>query len=248
MNYTFFEELQSNAFPALQTVMYDGWSVRFGGGFTLRVNCANPMYAGTLPAEEKIDYVESLYSARSMPTMVKVHDGMADRDSVNAELDERGYAEMRRGNIFICDLEKNAPKTSGLAVVEDVMTDSWLTDFLDMNGTTDPVQREAAFKMLKNIAMPIQAASIVENGRIIACGLGVYERGYVGLYDIFVDSSCRRRGLGAEICSAIMAKGKELGAHHAYLQVLADNFGARKLYYGLGYEESYEYWFRVKAN
>lgn len=246
MNYTFFEELQSNAFPALQTVMYDGWSVRFGGGFTLRVNCANPMYEGSLPAKEKADYVESLYTARNMPVMFKVHDGMTNRDEVNAELDARGYAEMRRGNIFICDLEKNPPKTNGLAVVEEVMTDSWLTDFLDMNGTADPVQREAAFKMLKNIAMPIQAASIVEKGRIIACGLGVYERGYVGLYDIFVDSSCRRRGYGAEICSAIMAKGKELGAKHAYLQVLADNFGARKLYYGLGYEESYEYWFRVK--
>ncbi len=245
MNYTFFEELQSNAFPALQTVMYDGWSIRFGGGFTLRVNCANPMYAGTLPAGEKIDYVERLYSARNMPPMIKVHDGMADRDAVNAELDRRGYAEMRRGNIFVCDLEKNPPKTSGLAMVDDVMTDSWLTDFLDMNGTTDPVQREAAFKMLKNIAMPVLAASIVENGRIIACGLGVYERGWVGLYDIYVDSFCRRRGLGGEICSAIMARGRQLGAANAYLQVLADNSGARALYRGLGYEESYEYWFRI---
>ena len=45
----FFEELQSNAFPALQTVMYDGWSVRFGGGFTYRVNDANPMYPERLP-------------------------------------------------------------------------------------------------------------------------------------------------------------------------------------------------------
>ena len=31
---SFYEELQCNAFPALQNVMYDGWSVRFGGGFT----------------------------------------------------------------------------------------------------------------------------------------------------------------------------------------------------------------------
>ena len=41
---SFYEELQCNAFPALQNVMYDGWSVRFGGGFTYRVNCANAMY------------------------------------------------------------------------------------------------------------------------------------------------------------------------------------------------------------
>ena len=53
-----YEELQTNAFPALQTVMYDGWSVRFGGGFTYRVNCANPMYPETLPGAEKVRYTE----------------------------------------------------------------------------------------------------------------------------------------------------------------------------------------------
>ena len=58
---SFYEELQCNAFPALQNVMYDGWSVRFGGGFTYRVNCANAMYPEVLPAKEKVQYVESLY-------------------------------------------------------------------------------------------------------------------------------------------------------------------------------------------
>lgn len=246
MDYIFYEELQSNAFPALQTVMYDGWSVRFGGGFTLRVNCANPMYPGRLEAAEKIDQVEALYGAKGMPAMVKVHDGMADRDTVNAELASRGYEEQRRGNIFICDLEKHPPKGSDKAVVEHQLTDQWLGSFLDMNGTTEPVQRAAAIAMIKNIAMPTLAASIVEDGRIVACGLGVYERGHVGLYDIFVDPSCRRRGLGAEICSQIMLEGRKMGAHRAYLQVLADNHGARALYHGLGYEDSYEYWFMVK--
>lgn len=64
---SFYEELQCNAFPALQNVMYDGWSVRFGGGFTYRVNCANPMYPETLPAREKIEYTESLYRTPAFP-------------------------------------------------------------------------------------------------------------------------------------------------------------------------------------
>jgi ribosomal protein S18 acetylase RimI-like enzyme len=100
--------------------------------------------------------------------------------------------------------------------------------------------------MLKNIYVPIAAASIVEDGKMVACGLGVLERGYVGLYDIYVDSSCRRRGLGADICTAIMQAGKAQGCHTAYLQVLSDNTGARALYRGLGYQETYEYWFRTR--
>ena len=81
---------------------------------------------------------------------------------------------------------------------------------------------------------------------MVACGLGVIERGNVGLYDIFVDAGCRRRGLGGDICTAIMRAGREQGCRRAYLQVLSDNVGARAMYRLLGYRETYEYWFRTK--
>lgn len=245
---TFYEELQCNAFPALQNVMYDGWSVRFGGGFTYRVNCANAMYPESLPAREKVEYVEQLYrdSGLSM-SIFKLHQGMDKKqlEDCGRVLDEMGYQTERDGNIFVCDL-KDYPRSVRAEVrVESVMTDTWLDGFLTMNGTAD-AQRPAASAMLKNIHYPIAAASIVENGKMVACGLGVIERGHVGLYDIYVDASCRRRGLGGDICTAIMNYGKEQGCDTAYLQVLSDNHGARAMYRQLGYTETYEYWFRTK--
>ena len=93
-----------------------------------------------------------------------------------------------------------------------------------MNGTAD-AQRPAASAVLKNIHYPIAAPRIRSGKREnqAACGLGVLERGHVGLYDIYVDSSCRRRGLGRDICAAIMQYGKkENGCNTAYLQVLSD--------------------------
>lgn len=244
----FYEELQCNAFPALQTVLYDGWSVRFGGGFTYRVNCANPMYPEVLPMEEKLAYVEQLYrdSGLSM-AIVKLHEGMEPKRLQRAEmlLDEKGYGSERRGNIFLCDLVGFDQKPRTEVTIQGTMDDAWLDGFLTMNGTAD-AQREAAVRMLKNIHYPIVAASIVEDGKMAACGLGVVERGNVGLYDIFVDADCRRRGLGGDICTAIMNTGKVAGCSRAYLQVLSDNQGARALYRGLGYRESYEYWFRTK--
>lgn len=244
----FYEELQANAFPALQTVMYDGWSVRFGGGFTYRVNCANPMYPETLGAAEKVAYVENLYRQSSLHKAIfKLHEGMDDAQcaACQALLDQRGYDTQRRGNIFLCDLTAfdRAPKAA--VTVAGTMSDTWLEGFLTMNGTSD-AQRDAAMAMLKNIHYPIAAASIWEDSRMVACGLGVIERGNVGLYDIFVDASCRRRGLGGDICTAIMRAGKDQGCTRAYLQVLSDNLGARAMYYGLGYWETYEYWFRTK--
>ena len=160
-------------------------------------------------------------------------------------LDEMGYATERDGNIFVCDLETFDQKPATPVIVSGDMTDEWLDGFLTMNGTID-AQRSAASAMLKNIHEPIAAASIVENGKMVACGLGVLERGHVGLYDIYVDASCRRRGLGRDICAAIMQYGKENGCDTAYLQVLSDNHGARALYRQLGYTETYEYWFRTK--
>ena len=243
-----YEELQSNAFPALQIVMYDGWSVRFGGGFTYRVNCANAMYPEHLPPAEKIAYVHTLYQKSDLPMSIfKFHDGMepARLSACESELDQLGYGTERSGNIFVCDLDAFSRQPNTEVRIESIMTDQWLDGFLTMNGTADH-QREAASQMLKNIAFPIAAASIWENGTMSACGLGVMEQGFVGLYDIFVDASCRRRGLGGDICTAIMQHGKSSGCRTAYLQCLSDNFGARKMYDQLGYRETYHYWFRTK--
>ena len=245
---SFYEELQSNAFPALQTLMYDGWSVRFGGGFTYRVNCANPMYPEHLPVSEKIPYVEELYHKSGLSMCIfKIHEGMDDvrRQACQDLLDGRGYATERDGNIFVCDLNRFSRQPNASVDVSGGMSQQWLDGFLTMNGTPD-TQRAAAAAMLQNTACPVAAASIWENGAMVACGLGVIERGHVGLNDIFVDCSCRRRGLGADICTAIMQAGKAQGCDTAYLQVLSDNLGARALYRGLGYQETYEYWFRIK--
>lgn len=248
VNIPMYEELQANAFPALQTIQYDGWAVRFGGGFTYRVNCANPMYQETLPVEEKLSYVENLYQESGLNLSIfKLHEGVEqDRlERAEAWLEENGYDRLRDGNIFVCPLSSFEKKPGTEVQVSDVMTDEWLDGFLTMNGTPD-AQRQAAATMLKNIHYPIAAASIWENGKMIACGLGVMERGHVGLFDIYVDAACRRRGLGGDICTAIMNTGKHQGCETAYLQVLKDNFGARALYHQLGYKESYGYWFRVK--
>ena len=45
-----------------------------------------------------------------------------------------------------------------------------------------------------------------------------------------------------ELAAVLQAQG----CSTAYLQVLSDNTGARAMYRQMGYEETYEYWFRIK--
>ncbi len=56
----------------------------------------------------------------------------------------------------------------------------------------------------------------------------------------------RSKHFGQAICSTIISEAMKLGASHAYLQVKANNHGARKLYERLGFQYLYTYWFRAK--
>src|SRR5580693_6740913 len=66
------EELSINAWPSLQTLVYDGWVLRFADGYTKRANSSNPLYEGVLDVDEKIDACEKLYSGRRLDTVFKL--------------------------------------------------------------------------------------------------------------------------------------------------------------------------------
>ena len=48
------EELALNAWPALQTLLLDGWVVRFANGYTRRANSVNPLYASEQDIDAKL--------------------------------------------------------------------------------------------------------------------------------------------------------------------------------------------------
>jgi hypothetical protein len=60
--YQFIEELTLNHWPSLQTLLYDGWVLRFAEGHTKRANSVNPIYTFKQPVDEKITQCEQLYS------------------------------------------------------------------------------------------------------------------------------------------------------------------------------------------
>ena len=59
-----FEEISNNAWPALQTIHYDGWILRFANGVTKRSNSVNMLYHSTLDPVEKIEFCEDIFLGR----------------------------------------------------------------------------------------------------------------------------------------------------------------------------------------
>jgi GNAT superfamily N-acetyltransferase len=88
-------------------------------------------------------------------------------------------------------------------------------------------------------------ASLADAGQVVACGLGVLETGYLGLFDLITDPHQRNRGYGTKLLTSLLRWAQENGASHAYLQVVGKNAPARHLYAKLGFEEAYPYWYRV---
>jgi GNAT superfamily N-acetyltransferase len=101
-------------------------------------------------------------------------------------------------------------------------------------------------EIVRTIPGSLKLASLVAEGQVIACGMGVLERNLLGLFNVVTAPSHRNRGHATTIILALLSWAEQQGARHAYLQVERGNTPARQLYEKLGFEEAYAYWYRVR--
>lgn len=243
MEIILYEELSMNAHPALKTQLYDGWILRFSNGYTNRANSVNPLYKSALPIEEKLDFCKDIYSSQGLPAVYKITPHSAkDLDGI---LDTCGYEKVTPTNVMVKKLT-TADFYGFKSIITDKIDVGWQESYFRLNGITDDIKIKTGKAIQDGILNKTFCASVKEREVTAACGLCVIERGYAGLFDITVDQDCRRRGLGFDICSSLLASASRDGAKFAYLQVVADNAPAVALYKKLGFEFYYQYWYRVK--
>jgi ribosomal protein S18 acetylase RimI-like enzyme len=88
------------------------------------------------------------------------------------------------------------------------------------------------------------AAAIVDQ-KVIGIGLGVMDGDWLGLFALVTHEDFRRQHVATSITQSLVGWGLSQGASQGYLQVEDENVPAQKLYYGLGFEDAYSYWYRV---
>jgi len=243
---TLIEELSMNAWPALQTQLYDGWVLRFAGGYTRRANCINPLYPGKLALDEKMETCERIYREQKLPVIYKLTpDSLPPR--LDAALEARGYASEAPTSVQVLALGGQAFKARSEISLSRRLTEEWYVAFNRLSASKPATQALHA-KMLQAILPSCAFAAARVGGRIAGCGLAVEQNGYVGLYDILVDPELRRQGLGLSLMNSLLVWGQAQSARTAYLQVMKDNPPALGLYARLGFREAYSYWYRVKRD
>ncbi len=241
------EEMAINAFPSIKTELYDGWLLRFSNGYTFRANCINPLFESNLDLNIKVSYCENKYFSQGLPTVYKMTE--TSPPNLDEHLSKLGYQIRKQVDIMTLKLIRGkVPAYAEEVDTSETIEDFWIDRLLELNGIKEELKKSTAKMMLTNIPNRTFCAYIKKNNSIVGCGLGVLERNYIGLFDIYVDASYRNQGFGKNLCLAIINAGIADGATDAYLQVVSCNAAAIKLYEKLGFARLYSYWYRVKEN
>ncbi len=235
------EEAGLNAWPALRVAHVDGWVLRFADGFTKRANSANPLYGEGGDLDARIDRVEAIYAGVGQRAIFRLTD--LAPPSLDGLLDGRGYRRIDETIVQTLDISGTVVGAApGFAPAE--AASAWVEPASVLQG--EPAESRPTLRAMLERMVPRACFGLVRrDGGPVACGLAVVEDDLVGLFEIAVDPTCRRAGLGLSITRSLLAWGRGQGAATAYLQVTAGNSPARALYDGIGFRESHRYWYRV---
>jgi N-acetylglutamate synthase len=239
------EELSMNAWPALQTLVYAGWFLRFANGYTRRANSVMPLYAFGGEPLEKVLFCEKVYADQGLPTIFKMT-AASQPAELDALLAARGYQADARTSVQLLNLSRLESVPNPDVNLESLETEEWHAAFCQMSGVG--VERRETHRQIVRAIIPTKCFAAARlNGQIVGCGLGVMQEKVMGLFDIVVDKAWRRQKYGEQIVQSLLSWGQQQGVRQAYLQVMCNNPPALGLYAKLGFQEEYQYWYRVKS-
>ncbi|MFE7755269.1 GNAT family N-acetyltransferase [Streptomyces sp. NPDC057418] len=244
-----FEELTRVAARAWQPVESEPlgeWRLRAAGGFTRRANSALPLGDPGLPLGAALERVRQWYGERGLPAYVQTGTGAeGTQERLCADLEEHGWrrevsAEMRIAALApVGDLDADVPAVR-LARATD---EAWLSRYQRFDTPGPHVLRVlGSGPSVWFASVPGDAGGEDAGGGVpAAIGRCVVDGRWAGFMAVEVGPGYRRRGLATAVMTALARKALDEGASAAWLQVEADNEGARALYDGMGFATHHRY-------
>ena len=207
------EHAAALAWPGVEQRRLGGWLLRYGRGSTRRANSAVPL---DVPTGTDLGAIIEWYAARAVAPLVAAPDRLL-RVPQGVPIDAETL-------VMTGDVTTQRPSTVAIA---DRPDDEWLRLYrrdVPVDVLTAVLDGEVAFATA--------AGAAVGRGAVTESPDGTR---WVGLAAVHVVETARRRGLARELCEALLAWGAQRGATRAYVQVLADNTAATRLYESMGF-------------
>lgn len=244
------DKLAVNGCPAAVVYHYEGWLLRFHWGVSRRANSVWPNAQDeaelTQGIDAKITAAEDFYVRWGARTRFQISELCLPGD-LDQRLERRNYTATTPTEVQAAEVRAaleesaNSPRF-GIELSPDV-TEPWLAAYVE----AERLHHEPAGvrrRLLDGIAPETTFALLSIDGQPAATGLGVLDRGWVGVFGIATVPQFRRRGAATAIVRSIAEWGEQRGAENLYLQVADDNTPARALYDKLGFETLYRYHYR----
>lgn len=238
-----YEELVRVAARAWQPVESErlgDWELRAASGFTRRANSVLPLGDPGVPLDEALTSVRDWYAARDLPAYVQTATGAEGTQEVLcAELEARGWAREVSAGLWIGALaplaDREVAEASGV-VLARTADEAWLGRY-QRKGLS-----EVALHVLGS-GPSVWFATVpgAEGEPPAAIGRCVVDGRWAGFAAVEVDPAQRRRGLATAVMAALARRALDEGASAAWLQVEADNAGARALYTGMSFAPHHAY-------
>jgi N-acetylglutamate synthase len=240
------EEASLRAWPAHSDSDFDGWRLRFADGYTRRANSVTPLGPSRLALDDKIATCERLYAERGLPAIFRMTPFAPP--ALDAMLAERGYRRADETEVRARRLDTALPPSACRTRVRVgvLAVDRWLEIFGALSGS--PARNRAAHRAVLNAVPGTQRLLVLwADDAPAACGMSVHADGLLGLFDLVTAAEQRNRGFGSEILRRALQWGARQRVDEAYLQVLATNTAARRIYDRMGFDLVYRYHYRQRT-
>ena len=227
-----------------------GWRLRAGGGFTGRANSALAVGDPGLDLPGALARVEAFYAERGLPALVAVPHpapGLGEDLDVVALLAARGWAVRTPTLVMTAATDDLAgaaevPLPPGARVVTSATPDEdWLARYRYLGSPGVP---PAGRRILVSADEQV-FVRVLDGEETVAIARGSLSPGWAGVTAVETAPAHRRRGLGRRLLAEVADWARSRGAASTYLQVSADNTGARALYGGAGFGVHHAYHYRV---
>lgn len=230
-----------NGWPALRTVLRDGWVLRFADGHTKRANSANALWPGTSALDARIAAFEADYRRAGLTPIFRVTP-LAE-PALDPALAARGYARFDDSLVMTGAV---APAATPPAPGVDIDADPEAGWLVNLARAADAGARETATlaRMLACLVPQAAFVRVLDDGAPRAFAMGVVEDGDLGVFEVLTVPAARGRGLARRALGALFDWAARRGAARAYLQVGEDNAPARALYSRWGFATAYRYHYR----
>ncbi|MDX3495347.1 GNAT family N-acetyltransferase [Streptomyces turgidiscabies] len=237
-----YEELarvSARAWQPVESERLGEWELRAASGFTRRANSVLPVGDPGLPLDEALTVVRRWYAERGLPAYVQTATGAeGTQELLCAELEERGWTREVTAELWVGGLAPVADLGTGAAdvVLSREADEAWLARY-QRKGVSD-----VALAVLGS-GPSVWFATVPggEGEAPAAIGRCVVDGRWAGFAAVEVDPGRRRQGLASAVMAALAVRALEEGASAAWLQVEADNAGARALYAGMGFAAHHSY-------